>query len=658
MYIREVTATNFGPFENQATCIVAQMNWYPIMRSIELFSASLKFPPWLFCSCLLLGAHCAANAQSDVPLSPEASKQRQAAKEVMGELLAVRSKISSATAALNQLEITGPQTNDISEKLAELKLTGPEKIKSYRASLKESIEKKSSQIKANHTKLTDQLALEKSQLDSAWTRDYPKKKKYFKSLLEQGALTKPLEMELEQAKKDELAIEQKKIIEMDEIRSGQFCSGCMKTRSEFLANGETIFPHPGQSIVPGTPQQLEDREKKFDNKLFEARQAISAIESNIQQATKKYENEVESSRKELADMELAYESKSAKSEADKLNADQELTKKSASLAEEEKARKADIAAKETELSNNIKALEDEISSRQKAFDEKRNGLTAALTTLKSQEAALSAKVNAAVSKYVAAQREFRSKSYRSTGMQEINRQHDFQQVRTSWAASEYDATVAQERYARSSIDDSPAAYKPEAIAAKQDKAQLDQQAFQKINSERVESQESESVQPPSRLTERADLFRRSLQGDVQEKIQRNIDTFSSPVNVVRAVINNSIDSFKSGAINALINKALGNESCLSCELTSLMDKAKPSIMGTLKSEIMPTIEDVAIESVVSARCIQDQRECSVQERTVDRGFARFEFSGFGANLKKHFNGLLRTAGETYDNATVLLGSPE
>ncbi len=51
-----------------------------------------------------------------------------------------------------------------------------------------------------------------------------------------------------------------------EMRAGQFCSGCGRTRTEILRT-ESTFPHPGQHIVPGTPEQIAAKEKEFDDKL-------------------------------------------------------------------------------------------------------------------------------------------------------------------------------------------------------------------------------------------------------------------------------------------------------------------------------------------------------------------------------------------------------
>ena len=49
---------------------------------------------------------------------------------------------------------------------------------------------------------------------------------------------------------------------LEEFRSGLFCSGCDKTKSEILAKGEQ-FPHPGQKIVRPTPEQIAKKTREL-----------------------------------------------------------------------------------------------------------------------------------------------------------------------------------------------------------------------------------------------------------------------------------------------------------------------------------------------------------------------------------------------------------
>lgn len=69
----------------------------------------------------------------------------------------------------------------------------------------------------------------------------------------------------------ELAAKQKTlqdemVIKLGEYRSGLFCSGCNKTKSEILARGET-FPHPGQTIIRPTPEQIAAKERELQTPI-------------------------------------------------------------------------------------------------------------------------------------------------------------------------------------------------------------------------------------------------------------------------------------------------------------------------------------------------------------------------------------------------------
>lgn len=471
-------------------------------------------------------------------------------------------------------------------------------------------------------------------------------------------MTKSMEKDLAKTKQNLAAIESEKDLVIEELKTGQFCSKCMRSKHEIEKGSETFLEHlqhvGGYAVM--APAEIKKREAAFDVRIHAARQEQNDLEARIRDTAAKYEKEVAGSRKELADMELAYASRSSRNKTEKADADQQLTKKTAALAEEKKSLEADILAKERELNNKIQALGTEISDRQAAFNAQRTALTSTLATLKAQEAMLAAKVDAASSKYATAYKKIRDDSYRSTVLQDTAKRRDAQQSRANWEASEHDFTVAQARHARRLLDNVPVAAGPDTIAAKKAKAQQDQQAYQRIEASPEPLQQPDPVPRSGALTARAAQFMRSLPDDVQEKIQKNIETFSSPTNTARAVIRHSIASFEASVGNALLNKIQGKGSSLAEELAGAIEGAKPDLADTVKANIMPTIEDVAIDIAVSARSIEEQREFSVQERTTERGFARTRL--FGANLKKHFNGLLRTFDETLDNATTLLGSSE
>ncbi len=57
-------------------------------------------------------------------------------------------------------------------------------------------------------------------------------------------------------------LQEEKEHKLGEYRSGLFCSGCNKTKSEILAMGEQ-FPHQGQAIVRPTPEQVANKEREL-----------------------------------------------------------------------------------------------------------------------------------------------------------------------------------------------------------------------------------------------------------------------------------------------------------------------------------------------------------------------------------------------------------
>lgn len=65
---------------------------------------------------------------------------------------------------------------------------------------------------------------------------------------------------------------------LDDYKSGLFCSGCDRTRTEILARGEK-FPHPGQHEVRPTAAQIEAKEK-------ELLRPIQGMRRDLAQATK------------------------------------------------------------------------------------------------------------------------------------------------------------------------------------------------------------------------------------------------------------------------------------------------------------------------------------------------------------------------------------
>jgi hypothetical protein len=76
-----------------------------------------------------------------------------------------------------------------------------------------------------------------------------------------------------------------KDVVLEDYRQGYFCGGCGKPRSQF-APGET-FPHPGQEIVPATPEQIAAKEKEYDDKILKKQQEAQLFEFSENEFTRK-----------------------------------------------------------------------------------------------------------------------------------------------------------------------------------------------------------------------------------------------------------------------------------------------------------------------------------------------------------------------------------
>lgn len=76
----------------------------------------------------------------------------------------------------------------------------------------------------------------------------------------------------DQAKRRQSELEAEKEQAINELRHGQFCSGCMQTRSQILAKGEQ-FPHPGQRVIyaSATPAQMDAKRREYDGYIDNAK---------------------------------------------------------------------------------------------------------------------------------------------------------------------------------------------------------------------------------------------------------------------------------------------------------------------------------------------------------------------------------------------------
>lgn len=73
-------------------------------------------------------------------------------------------------------------------------------------------------------------------------------------------------------------------IKMEEYRSGLFCSGCQKTKSEILATGSS-FPHPGQQVVRPTQDEIDAKERELQAPIDRLARELDAVRKALAEAT-------------------------------------------------------------------------------------------------------------------------------------------------------------------------------------------------------------------------------------------------------------------------------------------------------------------------------------------------------------------------------------
>jgi hypothetical protein len=67
---------------------------------------------------------------------------------------------------------------------------------------------------------------------------------------------------------------------MNEIRRGEYCSGCNQTRSQILAKGET-FPHSGQHILQPTQDDIDAKEREYDARIVAAADELLRLQGQV-----------------------------------------------------------------------------------------------------------------------------------------------------------------------------------------------------------------------------------------------------------------------------------------------------------------------------------------------------------------------------------------
>ena len=66
--------------------------------------------------------------------------------------------------------------------------------------------------------------------------------------------------------------------QLEEYRNGLFCSGCNRTKSDIERGGDR-FPHPGQSIIQPTPEQIAAKERELKRPVDSTARELQAADT-------------------------------------------------------------------------------------------------------------------------------------------------------------------------------------------------------------------------------------------------------------------------------------------------------------------------------------------------------------------------------------------
>jgi predicted nucleic acid-binding Zn-ribbon protein len=117
-----------------------------------------------------------------------------------------------------------------------------------------------------------------SQARSGWSSTSAQIAEVLERLRQGADRFRELERQINQQNDAIRDLEFKKQRALDELRRGEFCTGCGQTRSQIESSGQR-FPHEGQTVRPATPEELEKCRKDFDSRLAQLRKRLAELEA-------------------------------------------------------------------------------------------------------------------------------------------------------------------------------------------------------------------------------------------------------------------------------------------------------------------------------------------------------------------------------------------
>lgn len=562
-------------------------------------------------------------------------------------LTAFRSDLAKQIAQLQNIESIGPGTLADQDKVNTLRTVRTQELKNQLDQFEQDQKEQRALALSERNRQIADLSRERNELSARNEANLNARQALYNSLLASGAQTADLETGALEAERQvaELVTEKQRVIA--DLRSGKFCSECGRSAYEIeKAGGETFEQHlvsvGGRAIM--RPEQIQARSDSYDQKISQARQQLQQLQDSIANERTSHNKKVTDTLSEITRLTVdgpaqvgalqrRLDTAIAASDQTLARIDQDIVTGRQRFADLETQRVQEVAALEQAIEANTAAYQGKVDQLKQAVAAKASAEAALKTAFLSAATSCQAEVVDAQQTALA---------------DDLSRRQQYAAARNDYADASYQDTLQRERARRGAIE---AGTSLPVLTGNQEVSGLDRTLNAIGGTIRADYDGWRSG-----LGLRESAYYRQLDPTVRQKIDANIETFTSARNSARAVLSDSLGRFRKGANSALLRNALGQGNGISADLAAAVDGAKPSASGTLRRQLMPTIEAMAIETVVDARQIQEGRTFDPQERVTERGFARAYT--YLLDPKRLGNAMIETFNETLDTFRASLPDEE
>ena len=518
--------------------------------------------------------------------------------------------------ALSQAEGAGPGTLADQDRLSDLRTKRPGEIAAELSQFKQDLSAKRSRTLAERDRRIADLTRQRDQLAARNEADLTAQQNKYNDLVANGAQTANLDSQIRDAKNQENNLRAEKQRVLADLNTGRFCSKCDKSAYEIEQGGTTFQAHltSVNGVAVMRPEKIQARSDDYDRQIAQAGARRQQLERQLQDLRSQHDKSVRDTlaaitrlRTEgaasVASLGQQVADQTSGRASDVVTLDAELRTGEARFAEMETQR----AAEETALAQSI--------------DERTAEYTREVTALRDSLAAAETKIGPlqnALENVAASCRSSVSTTQESGVIRDTSRRQEIGRTQQVYQSASYEDARAREIARRAALDagQPPPAPPPSTRLASLERSVRDAYGTvkEKVAGARKSWREG--------LGLRETGFYTSLPPDVRTRIDKNIETFTSGRNTVRAVIKDSLGRLRSGSTMAVMRNAIGGGNGLSPDLAAAVDNAAPSMTGTLKRNLMPTIEAIAVETAVDSRERMSGHTFDRVERLAERGYVQ------------------------------------